>query len=238
MTLCGHTKLQLPHWMQRSGSQSATRSDDIALLESGGAAGIGAIHRQCADRQVVAATGHHRRGDVLHERRRVGRHDRWQVAGGVDALGYLDPVQRGNGPVDRGMVARDHIGAAPAVGLGDRVLDPLDRLLAGQYPGDGEEARLQHGVRAPGEPGLARDLVGVDGVDVEALGNDLLLHRAGQRRPDLRRGVRAVEQQGRAGRGPVQHVEAVQQAEMMTADEPGLPDKVRRTDRFRPEPQM
>ena len=27
MTLCGQTKLQLPHWMHRSGSHSATSSE-------------------------------------------------------------------------------------------------------------------------------------------------------------------------------------------------------------------
>ena len=46
---------------------------DVALLVGRGAARVGAVHRQRADRQVVAAAGHHLRGDGADELRRVGR---------------------------------------------------------------------------------------------------------------------------------------------------------------------
>ena len=46
----------------------------------------------------------------------------------VARSGTLDPVQALERAVDRGLVALDHLGAAPAVGLRDRRLDPLDRL--------------------------------------------------------------------------------------------------------------
>ena len=115
-------------------------------------------------------------------------------------LGHLDPVQAVERAVDGGLVALDHLGAAPAVGLRDRRLDPLDRLLARQHAGDGEEAGLQDDVGPAGEADLARDPAGVDRVHVDVLGEDLLLHRARERVPHLVRRARAVEQQRRAVR--------------------------------------
>ena len=112
-------------------------------------------------------------------------------AGGHPA-GNLDPVQALQGAVDRGLVALDHLGAAPAVGLGDRGLDLLDRLLARQHARDGEEAGLQDGVGPAGQAGLAGDRAGVDHVQLDPLGEDLLLDRAGQRVPDLIRRQRAL----------------------------------------------
>jgi hypothetical protein len=43
----------------------------------------------------------------------------------------VQPFERG---VDGGVVPRDHLGAAPAVGLGDRRLDLGDRLSRGSTP--------------------------------------------------------------------------------------------------------
>ena len=47
---------------------------DVALLVGRRAARVGAVHRQCADRQRVAASGHHLRGDGADELRRVVGH--------------------------------------------------------------------------------------------------------------------------------------------------------------------
>src|SRR6185437_6452171 len=69
-------------------------------------------------------------------------------------------------------------------------------------------------------------------------GNNLLLDRAGQRVPDLIRWLRAVQQQCRAWRRQAEHVNPVQQPEVMTADEAGLLHQVRRADRLRPEAQV
>ena len=82
ITLCGQTKLQLPHWMHSSGSQDGHDLRDVALLVLRRAARIGAVHRQRADRQLVAAAGHHRRGHGAHELRRVRGHDRRRLAHG------------------------------------------------------------------------------------------------------------------------------------------------------------
>ena len=211
---------------------------DVALLVRRRAARVGAVHRQRADRQVVAAAGHHLRGDGADELRRVRGHRRRQLARGRHPVGHLDPVQPLQRPVDRRLVAFDHLGAAPAVGLGDRLLDPGDRLVARQHAGDGEEAGLQHDVDPPGEADLAGDLAGVDRVDVDALGEDLLLDGPRQRIPDLVRRVPAVEQQRRAGRRPAEHVDLLEQPELVAADEARVLHEVRRPDRPRPEAQV
>ena len=147
----------------------------------------------------------------------------------------MQTVQRA---VDRGLVALDHLGAAAAVGLGDRRLDPLDRLLARQHSGEGEEAGLQDDVGPSGEADLAGDPAGVDRVHVDVLGEDLLLHRARQRVPHLVRRARAVEQQRRAVRRAAEHVDPLEQPELVAADEARLLHEVGRPDRLRPEAEV
>ena len=165
-------------------------------------------------------------------------HRRRQLARGGDAVGQFDPVQPFERPVDRRVVALDHLGAAAAVGLGDRILDPRDRLVARQHAGDREEAGLQHDIDPAREARVAGDPAGVDHVDVDALGEDLLLDRARQRVPDLVGRVPAVEQQRRAGRCPAEHVDLVEQPELVAADEARVLHEVRRPDRPRPEAQV
>ena len=111
-----------------------------------------------------ASCGHHRRR--LAHRRRLRR--------------QLDPVQAGERVVDGGVVARHDLAAAPAVGLLDRALDPGDRLVAGSTPEMAKKQRLQDGVDAAREPGLARDAAGVHHVQRDPPGEDPLLHGARQ----------------------------------------------------------
>ena len=92
-------------------------------------------------------------------------------------------MQSGERAVDGRLVALDDLGAAAAVRLRDRRLDPFDRLLARHHAGEREEAGLEDDVDAPGEAGLARDPACVDDVEIDALGQDLLLNRAGEARP-------------------------------------------------------
>ncbi len=96
----------------------------------------------------------------------------------VARLGHLDPMQPVERAVDGSLVALDHLGATAAVGLCDRRFDPLDRLLARHDPGQGEKAGLEDDVRPSGEADLAGDPAGVDRVDVDVLGEDLLLRRS------------------------------------------------------------
>ena len=183
---------------------------DVALLVRGGAARVGAVHRQRTDRQIVAAAGHHLGRHGADEVGCVGGHRRRQLARGGHAFGQRHPMQSGERLVDRHLVSLDHVGAAAAVGLGDRVLDPRDRILARQHAGDGEEARLQHDVDPARQARLAGDPAGVDDVEIDALGEDLLLDRARQRVPDLVGRVPAVDQQRCAGRCPAEHVDLVE----------------------------
>ena len=195
---------------------------DVALLVRRRSRRIGPVHRQGADRKRVAAAGHHLGGHRPHELGSIGRDQGRQFAGGRHLVRNLDAVQRFQGAVDDRLVTRDDVGAALAVGLRDRFLDAGDRLLGRQHTGDGEKARLQNGVGAPGEPRLPGEPAGVDGVDLEVLGQDLLLHRTGERVPDDVRRVAAVEQQGGARGGPAEHVHLIQQAELVAADEAGV----------------
>ena len=65
---------------------------NVAFLIRGGATGVGAIHRKCADRQGVSAPGHHLRGHGAHELRRILGHCRyWRAHRGGQAR-HLDAV--------------------------------------------------------------------------------------------------------------------------------------------------
>ena len=149
-----------------------------------------------------------------------------------------DLVQRGQGLVYRGVVPDDDVAAAAAVGLGDRRLDRRDRLIPRQHAGDGEEAGLQDGIDPAGQAGRAGDLGGVDHVQREPLGQDLLLDRAGQAGPDAVAGVRAVQQDGRAGRSPAQHIHPLQQLSLVDAHEQCVMDEIGSADRGRPEAEV
>ena len=55
-----HRSVQLPHWMQRSGSQLGHPLGDVALLVGGRAARVRAVDGQGAHRELITAAGHHR----------------------------------------------------------------------------------------------------------------------------------------------------------------------------------
>ena len=153
---------------------------DVAFFVGRGTAGVGAVDRQRTDRQRVAASGDHLGGDGAHELRGGGRHRRAGFVGGGDPVGDLDLMQPVDRVVDRREFALHDVGAVLGVGLGDGLLDPGDRLIAGEHVGDREEAGLQHDVDAAGEPDVPGDPAGVDRIHPDAFVDDLLLHRAGQ----------------------------------------------------------
>ena len=90
----------------------------------------------------------------------------------------------------------------------------------------------------PGRPGVPGHLAGVDRVQRDALGQDLLLDRAGQAVPHLLGWVRAVQQQRRAGRSPAQHVGALDQLGLVAADEAGVQYEIGGVDRAGSEAQV
>ena len=211
---------------------------DVALLERRRARRIRAIHRHLADAEVVAAAEHHARRHLTHELGRIGSHDRRSVerAGCRKRHTHLEQIRQRR--VHRSEILADHVVALRLVAGDDRLLDARDRLLARQHAGDREEARLQHGVDPSAQAGVARDLGGVDHVKAELPVQDLLLHRARQPVPYRFGSMRRVEQEGPTLDGEAQHVDPVQDGRLMTGDELGRLQQIRRADRSRPEAQV
>ncbi len=85
MTLCGQTKLQLPHWMQMSGSQTGTNSEMLRFSQAAVPGGIGAVHRHRLTGSSSPRPAIIIGGDLAHELRRLVRHQRrpleWPFAG-------------------------------------------------------------------------------------------------------------------------------------------------------------
>ena len=118
------------------------------------------------------------------------------------------------------------------------MLDALDRRLARQDTGDREEAGLEHRVDQAAQAGLARDARGVDHEQPQPLVEDALLERARQPIPGLVGRMRTVEQQGCAGLRQGQHVDPVQEAELMAGHEARPADQVGSANRPRSESQV
>ena len=198
---------------------------DRALLPLGGGGRPGAVHGEGADRQQVALALD---DDRLHALDEVGRrlgHGRAHLDG-AGGRADRDLVEVLQGRVHRGEVALDDLRALLAVGLLDRLLDLGDRLLARQDAGDREEAGLHDRVDAAAHAGLLGHVVGVDGVDLQLLVDDLVLDLARQVLPDLVLGVGRVQQEGAARHRVLEHVVALEEAELVAGHEVRLLDEV------------
>ena len=90
----------------------------------------------------------------------------------------------------------------------------------------------------PAMPASVATAIGVDHVEPDALADEVLLHRARQLVPDLVGTERAVEQEHRAVDRLAQHVDALDELELVAGDEPGALHEVGRADRPRPEAQV
>ena len=108
----------------------------------------------------------------------------------------------------------------------------------GSDAGDREEAGLQHGVGASGQPGRRGPPCRVDRPDAEPLVDDLLLDRPREGVPDLVGGLGGVEQQRRPRPGAREDVDLLEEAEVVAADEAGLGDEVGRPDGVRAEAKV
>ena len=107
----------------------------------------------------------------------------------------------------------------------------------GSTPRDGEEACLHDGVDARAHAGVARHLVGVDDIELQLLGDDLLLHFARQLGPHHVGAEGRVEEKHRARSGPLEDIVLLEEHELMAADEARAPDEIGRTEVARPEAQ-
>ena len=212
---------------------------DRALLDPAGARRERPVGGERAHRQRVALAGEHHRGHVADEVRlalerempvRARRHHDLLV-------GHRDLVHAVERPVDRLDVALDDGLAALAVRLAGRLLDRVHGLVEREHAREGEEARLQHGVDATAETGVAGDPGGVDDEQPQALLPDLPAHVRRQVLPDLVGRGRVEEERGSLG-GDAEDVDRVEQAELVAGDEPRPLDEVGRADRSWPEAQV
>ena len=231
MTACGQTSDALAALDAEVRLPDRDVLRDVALLELGGAGREAAVDREGRDGQELAFVGQEAGRDALDEVRGVVRHERQEDVLLRDGIGGLDLVEVGEGGVDRGVVHLDDGLAALAVGFLDGLLDHADRLLGGQDAGELEEAGLHDGVDAGAHLGFAGDLVGVDDVELESAGDELLLDLGREVVPDGVGAVDRVEEDGGTLRGGGQAVELLEEAEHVHRDELGLVDEVGRVDR-------
>ena len=147
-------------------------------------------------------------------------------------------MQVAQGRIHRGVVFLHHALTALAVSLLDSVLDGGNGFLARQHSADGEETRLHDGVDAAAHAGLLGHIVTVDDVKLELLVDDLLLHQARQVVPNLVGAERAVQQEGGAVLRGSQHVDALEEGELVAGHETGLGDEVTGAQRAGPEAQV
>ena len=95
--------------------------------------------------------------------------------------------------VDRGVVHLDDFFAFLAVGLGNGLFDPGDGLIRIHHVGQFEETDLHDGIDAPAHAGIPGHAVGIDGVEMYVLVDDLLLQSLRQFVPQFIGAVGAVQ---------------------------------------------
>ena len=201
---------------------------DAALLEAARAARDDAVEGHLADGHAVALEVHQGLDDVLGEVGGVigdelGRHEASHT---VEARGDRDRLDGGGGGVDGLPVHLDDVHALLGKGLLGGLLDQLEGLVLGQDLAEGEEGGLHDRVDTATETDLLGDLERVDAVEADLLGDDRLLHVAGQRPEDVGGGVLGVEQEDAAVGDAVEHVEATDVGGVVAGHEVGLVDQV------------
>ena len=199
---------------------------EVAPLEVRRAGREGAVDRERADGQEVAAAGDELADEVGGA---VGEVDVAVLRG--DGAVDVHLVQGVEGEVDGVEVALHDLFAALRVRRRDRLLDRADRALRRQHAGEREEARLEDRVHAAGEAGLTRDLARVDDVQPQLLREDVLLHVARQPVPDVVRAVRRVQEDRRSVGRDREDVHAPEEVELVARDELRALDEIRRPDR-------
>ncbi len=207
---------------------------DVALFPLGGAGGEGTVDGHGRNGDGIAIEGDHRAKHIADEGRGFGRDGRAAGEFTGDFFRHLDFVQVDQGLVDCGVVFLDNGLTTLAIGFLDGFLDLVDCIFTRQDPGDGKEAGLHDGVDAPTHAGLFGDIIGIDGVELELLLDDILLRFLGQLIPDFCWAVKAVHQEDSAGLGILGDVEAFQEGELVAGNKVGGVggDQVGSLDRF------
>ena len=131
-------------------------------------------------------------------------------------------MQSREGLIDRLKVPAYRVGAHLAVGFLDRFLDLGDRLFARQYARDRKVAGLHDRVDAAAHAGFFSHSVSVDGEEADAFLDHLLLQLARQALPHAVRRSRNIQQKHRTGSGVLEHVDLVDEVELMAGDKLGV----------------
>ena len=115
----------------------------------------------------------------------------------------------------------------------------VDRGPGGQHVGEREEAGLHDRVDPPAQPEAVGDRSNASITNRrQPLAMSASCTRRGSRSHAPSRVAGQVQQHGRTGRGPLEHVDAVEQPRVVHGHELGLADLVGRADRVGPEPQV
>src|SRR5210317_1121778 len=158
---------------------------DVALFPGSSRGRVGAVRRQCADRQLFAATGHDRPGDPSHKLGSTVWNRRSDIGCRVGCVRYRQFAEPGKRGIDGGVIPGDYVLAFQGIGLVDRVLDLGDRDRRGHYVGNCKKAGLHDGIDALAEIVFTRDTIGIDGEYARRFVDDGLLHRTRQPLPYL-----------------------------------------------------
>src|SRR5215207_6186830 len=194
MTLCGQTKLHVPHWMQVSGSQTATRSEirlfSYAVVPVGKVPSTGsALTGRSSPRPAIMT--------AVTVRTKSGA---W--SGTTGGSGRVEVAPSGTG-----MRCNAPTAASTAASLRATISAP-------RRPYEERRAALTR-ARASSRgstPEMAKKQV-----------CSTVLDRPGERRPHLARRVGSVEQQGGAVARAAQDVQLVQEPDLVAAHETRAP---------------
>ncbi len=185
MAAWGQTRAQRAQSMQMSGSQIGISAAMLRFSHLVVPVGKRAVDGQCADRQQIALAGHHPGRHALHE---VGSFV--GTTGGtsrvlVTSAGISSLCNAATDASTAAVLRRSTTSPRFAVGLGDRRLDRVDRLLRREQPAQVEVTGLQHGVDSVAQTGLAGHQTAVDHPHLELFVDDRALHLGGQLGPGV-----------------------------------------------------
>ena len=187
MVACGQMATHFKHWMHvfssHTGISSARLRFSYCAVPVGNEPSFGNALTGSSSPSPAGDLAEH----VAHKLRRVRRDRRQQRAGAVQLCGPPPTTScRLRQRVVHGLqIHLDDFIALFAVGFLDGIFDRVNRLVLRQHAGEREEADLHDGVDASAHAAFARDLGGVDDVELRLLREQRLLHRRRQRGPDF-----------------------------------------------------
>ena len=194
---------------------------DVALFPLGCAAGVGSVYGHGAHGEHIAHPFNHPRRDRADEVGGLGRHGRWPLIHTRHGRRHCHLMQVAEGAIHGRVILRHHRLTPFAIRLLDGVLNGRDSLLAGQHATEGEETGLHGCVDATAEVVFLRHLQRINHIKLDLLGQQILLHGAGQMVPHLIRAIGAVEQEGCPRLGHFEHVVLLEEAELVASHKAG-----------------